>query len=94
MTRFFLGLCFAAMPARCVWAVDGESPDLAARPFLAWFRLRHNPGDEVTFTVMVENFGPQSTAKVEVTDKLDACLEFVSADTDKGSYDPVSGVCS
>ncbi|MCZ6836807.1 MAG: thioredoxin family protein [Planctomycetota bacterium] len=32
-------------------AVDGESPDLFGRPFLVWFRLRHEPGDEVTLTV-------------------------------------------
>ena len=49
-------------------------------------------GDEVTFTVSVKNLGPQSTAKVEVTDKLDECLEFVSSTTDRGSYDPGTGV--
>jgi len=35
----------------CVVAVDGESPDLAGRGFLVWFRQRHEPGDEVTLTV-------------------------------------------
>jgi serine protease Do len=34
-----------------VVAVDGERPDLAGRPFLVWFRLHHDPGDEVTVTV-------------------------------------------
>ena len=31
--------------------MDGESPDLFGRSFLTWFRLRHEPGDEVTLTV-------------------------------------------
>lgn len=33
-------------------AVDGESPDLAGRPFLVWFRLGHEPGDRVELTVV------------------------------------------
>ncbi len=33
-------------------AVDGERPPLAGRPFLAWFRMRHEPGDEVALTVL------------------------------------------
>lgn len=32
-------------------AVDGQSPDLHGRSFLVWFRLRHEPGDEVTLTL-------------------------------------------
>lgn len=32
-------------------AVDGQSPDLHGRAFLVWFRLRHEPGDEVTLTL-------------------------------------------
>jgi len=35
----------------CVIAVDGQSPDVAGRGFLVWFRQHHEPGDEVTFTV-------------------------------------------
>ena len=34
-----------------ITAVDGESPDVAGRAFLVWFRMRHEPGDEVTLTV-------------------------------------------
>jgi len=33
-------------------AVDGQSPDVAGRPFMLWFRLRHDPGDRVTLTVL------------------------------------------
>ena len=33
-----------------VVAVDGESPDVVGREFMAWFRLRHDPGDEVVLT--------------------------------------------
>jgi hypothetical protein len=32
-------------------AVGGESPDLAVRDFMAWFRLRYDPGDEVVLRV-------------------------------------------
>jgi len=32
-------------------AVGGEQPDLVGRAFLVWFRLRHDPGDEVVFEV-------------------------------------------
>ena len=32
-------------------AVGGESPDLIGRPFMTWFRMRYNPGDEVVLTV-------------------------------------------
>lgn len=33
-------------------AVNGQSPDIFAREFQTWFRLRHNRGDEVTLTVL------------------------------------------
>jgi hypothetical protein len=32
-------------------AVGGESPDLAQREFMTWFRLRYEPGDEIVLTV-------------------------------------------
>jgi S1-C subfamily serine protease len=35
----------------CVTAVDGQTPDVAGRRFLVWFRRHHEPGDEVTLTV-------------------------------------------
>ena len=36
--------------ADIVIAVDGESPDVVGRDFMAWFRMRHEPGDRVTLT--------------------------------------------
>ena len=35
----------------CVIAVDGQSPDVAGRGFLVWFRQRYEPGDAVTLTL-------------------------------------------
>jgi len=32
-------------------AVGGQSPDLAQREFMTWFRLRYEPGDEVVISV-------------------------------------------
>lgn len=32
-------------------AVGGQSPDIAQRDFLTWFRLRYEPGDEVVLSV-------------------------------------------
>jgi C-terminal processing protease CtpA/Prc len=34
-----------------VTAVGGESPDVAGRAFLVWFKMRYEPGDEVTLTL-------------------------------------------
>ena len=43
---------------------------------------------DVTYTLTLGNAGPQSTAKVEVTDHLPDCLDYVSSTADRGSYDP------
>jgi hypothetical protein len=32
-------------------AIDGMKDDLPTRKLIAWFRLNHEPGDEVTYTV-------------------------------------------
>ena len=37
--------------ADVIVAVGGESPDVAQRYFLTWFRLRYEPGDEIVLTV-------------------------------------------
>ena len=50
--------------------------------------------DDVVWTITVANLGPQSTAKVEVTDTPDACLAYVSSDPSRGSYDSSTGVWS
>ena len=34
-----------------VVAVGNESPDVAGRAFLVWFKMRYDPGDEVTLTL-------------------------------------------
>lgn len=39
-------------PGHVVTAVGGESPNLIGRPFMVWFRLRHEPGDEVLLDVL------------------------------------------
>jgi S1-C subfamily serine protease len=39
-------------PRHIVVAVDGQSPPLDARAFLVWFRLRHEPRDQVRLTVL------------------------------------------
>ncbi len=44
-------------------------------------------GEDVTWTITVANLGPQSTAKVQVTDTPDACLAPVSADPSRGTFD-------
>ncbi len=44
-------------------------------------------GATVTWTIEVMNQGPQSTAKVIVTDDFPSCLGFVSATPDRGSFD-------
>jgi len=48
--------------------------------------------DTVTYTLTLSNGGPQSTANVEVTDLLPACLTFVSATASRGTYDEASGL--
>ncbi len=50
-----------------ITAVGDETLNLSGRPFLVWFRLRHEPGDEATFTVRE----PSGTIK-KVTYKLSA----------------------
>ena len=44
-------------------------------------------GSKATYTIMVENLGPHSTAKVQATDHLPECLDFVSSVADRGAYD-------
>lgn len=47
-TAFEAGL----RPNDIIVAVDGERPNLIARSFLVWFRLRHERGDQVTLSVV------------------------------------------
>ena len=49
-------------------------------------------GDTVTFTVTVDNRGPDPAAAVTVDDVLPSGLTFVSATPSVGTYDPGAGV--
>jgi uncharacterized repeat protein (TIGR01451 family)/fimbrial isopeptide formation D2 family protein len=51
-----------------------------------------NVGDNVTFTVTLENLGPSTAQTVAVNDLLPAGLQFVSATTSAGNYSIGSGV--
>ena len=51
-----------------------------------------NAGQNVTFTLNLNNAGPGAGTSVAVTDKLPPGLTFVSAAPSQGSYDSISGV--
>ena len=50
-------------------AVNGESPHLSGRPFVVWFRLRFDPGDEIRLTVL-EQDGSRSEIRYEAPEPL------------------------
>ncbi|MBD3374788.1 DUF11 domain-containing protein [candidate division KSB1 bacterium] len=54
----------------------------------------NNPqwGDQVTFTLTIENSGPDAAENVEVTDQLPSGLEFVSSNASQGSYSTQTGI--
>ncbi|NDK54445.1 T9SS type A sorting domain-containing protein [Pontibacter fetidus] len=49
-------------------------------------------GQTTTFTVTVENLGPDAATGVTLEDKLPAGLEFVSATTTMGTYNATTGI--
>ena len=51
-----------------------------------------NVGDSVTFTVTLNNAGPDAATGVDVTDLLPAGLTFVSATPSQGTYSNTTGV--
>jgi len=51
-----------------------------------------NVGQNVTFTVNLNNAGPGTATGVAVSDQLPPGLTFVSAASSQGNYDPLSGV--
>jgi large repetitive protein len=51
-------------------------------------------GDNVTFTLTINNAGPDAATSVQVTDKLPLGFSFVSATPSTGSYDAVTGIWS
>src|SRR5262249_13401208 len=50
-----------------------------------------NVGDTITFTVGIQNLGPNDATGVLISDPLPAGLMLVSDDPSQGSYDPASG---
>ena len=51
-----------------------------------------NVGDQITFTVLLSNQGPDAATGVQVSDLLPAGLSFVSASPSQGSYDNGTGL--
>src|SRR4030095_4393855 len=51
-----------------------------------------NPNQQVTFTIIVSNGGPQQATNVTLTDQLPAGMTFVSATPSQGSYDQNTGL--
>jgi len=51
-----------------------------------------NVGDQITFTVTLNNAGPDDATGVQVTDLLPAGLSFVSATPGQGTYDSNTGL--
>lgn len=51
-----------------------------------------NVGQDVTFSLLVTNLGPNNATNAVITDKLPAGLTFVSDTASEGSYNPTTGV--
>jgi len=51
-----------------------------------------NVGDTITFTITLTNLRGDTATNVTVLDQLPAGLQFVSATTNEGSYDPGTGI--
>ena len=51
-----------------------------------------NLGDEVTWIVTAQNFGPDTAKNVKVYDKLPSGLKYVKHTTTKGTFDPETGI--
>jgi LPXTG-site transpeptidase (sortase) family protein len=49
-------------------------------------------GQNVTYTLVVSNFGPSTANGVQLSDPLPATVAFVSYTATQGTYDPVTGI--
>ena len=69
-------------------------PDLRADLSLAKTASDESPavGSQITYTLTLENTGPNPTAGVQVTDVLPAGVAFAGAAASQGTYDPGTGV--
>ncbi|WP_299525251.1 hypothetical protein [uncultured Methanobrevibacter sp.] len=76
--------------------VDNESIDVVKVADLAVVKLINNSNpnynDLVTWSIIVKNIGPNSATGVIVNDLLPNSLEYISFNSLKGVYDPISGV--
>ena len=71
-------------------AVEGGQADLAVTKSVV--PASSSVGDTVTFTIGLTNLDGNDASKVMVTDLLPAGLQFISAVTTDGTYDPVTGI--
>mgnify|MGYP002021520066 CR=1 FL=1 len=53
--------------------------------------LRPDTGDEIVFTLTLENAGPSTATGVQITDMLPDGYTYVS-DNSAGLYDPTTGI--
>jgi uncharacterized repeat protein (TIGR01451 family) len=53
-----------------------------------------NNGENIVFNFVLKNDGPNDATNAVVNDLIPVGLEFVSATTSQGSYDPITGVWS
>ncbi len=71
-------------------SVDPANIDLAITKSVS--PIGANVGDQVTFTVLLENNGPDGATGISVTDLLPAGYAFVSATADQGTYASGTGI--
>jgi uncharacterized repeat protein (TIGR01451 family) len=70
--------------------VAGDSADLSVTKTVD--NPRPNVGNQIVYTVTVNNAGPSVATGVELTDRLPAGLEFVSATPSQGAYNNTTGL--
>jgi uncharacterized repeat protein (TIGR01451 family) len=80
----------AIVPAVGIATAGTDPADLAVTKTVS--DATPNVGEQVTFTVMLTNNGPDPANGVGVTDLLPAGLTFVSASPSQGTYDSTAGL--
>ncbi len=51
-----------------------------------------NVGDQITYTIVVNNEGPLTATGIEVFDALPGGVSYINANATQGSYSPLSGI--